>query len=92
MIVEDQDTMQLYGHASDLAKHLSIPNAHDRVRDWIRAGKVEPLRDSDGETLMARGHPVYAMADLYAAELATRQSGNTRRHLTKWVSIAQHVP
>lgn len=92
MIVEDPDTLQLYGHAPDLAAQLSIPNAYDRVRDWIRTGKVQPLTDQDGHELRAGGRPVYAMADIYAAELATRRNGKRARQLTMWATIAQHVP
>ena len=84
--------MQLYGHAPDLAEHLPIPNAYDRIRDWIRSGKLQPHTDPAGQIIVWDGRPVYAMADVYRVELATRQAGKRARNLTRWADFAQSMP
>lgn len=73
MIVEGPDGIE-YGHAADCARLLAehgVPNAHDRVRDWIRRDLVKPVTSIDGR-------PVYSMADLRGVELRTRKRGRRR--------------
>jgi len=75
---------QRYGHAKDCADELTnvgIPNAHDRIRDWIRRGKLTKTGDYDGR-------PVYAMADVFRVELATRKAGKRGRRLDNSRTIA----
>lgn len=84
--------MQLYGHPKDLADHLPIPNAYPLIRDWIRRGLVRQYLDPDGHPVVAEGRPIYAMADVYAAELSTRRNGKRARYLTKWAAISHTVP
>lgn len=85
MIAADLDD-RVYGHAADCAELLAespwIANPHDRIRDWIRRGKLHPRGEFDGR-------PVYAMADVYRVEKATRRHGKRGQLLTRVLSIAQ---
>lgn len=92
MIVEDHTTMQLYGHAPDLAEHLPVPNAYDLIRDWIRRGLITPHRDPDGKEVWWDGRPVYSFAAIAAVEKSTRQNGKKARRLTRWPQIPQSMP
>ena len=86
MIVETAHG-QIYGHASDLAAELSaagIPNAHDRLRDWIRRGLVTARLEFDGR-------PVYALADVHRVELSTRRNGKRGQKVDKILEIAHAV-
>lgn len=84
--------MQLYGHPKDLAEHLPIPNAYDRIRDWIRRGLVKQYCDPNGVPVEADGRPIYALADICAVELATRRNGEKARRLTRWANVAHDLP
>lgn len=86
MIVEAPDG-QLYGHATDLAHELAdagIPNAHDRLRDWIRRDLLHPVTEFDGR-------PVYALADVHRVELATRRNGKRGAKVDRILAIAHAV-
>lgn len=87
MIAADLDD-QLYGHAKDCADLLAqsgIPNAHMLIRNWIRRGKLLECGRYDGR-------PVYAMADVYRVELATRRNGKRGRRLTPVGSMTHAMP
>lgn len=87
MIVTDPDGNPTYGHATDCAAVLlnaGVRNADHLIKNWIRREQLTKIGDFESR-------PVYAMADVYRVELATRRNGKRGRRLTLAMGMTQHL-
>jgi DNA-binding transcriptional MerR regulator len=76
VVVEDEDGCPIYADTAGAAKllaHVGVTTA--RIRDWKRRGLITPAH-------VIQGRPIYRMADVWAAEKATRTRRTRPRCLT----------
>lgn len=75
-LIEGPDGIE-YGTAAACGRGLEehgVTNAHDRIRDWIRRGLLEPVH-------VLEGRKFYSMHDVRTVEAKTRENGRRRNRL-----------